>query len=97
MNWLRWLFSIPEPSADETPEASWESDPVESRVGVHCLSQFGDVHEFVDEEITKEGVSRLLRSLDWSSKFHQVFVVATPGVSMEVGGSLDVEHGLCAC
>jgi hypothetical protein len=76
--------------------AAWQGDPVESKVGVHVVPNFGDDPTEFTPLISKETVRAALKSVDWINGFHQVVVVTSPGISMEVGGSLDPEHGLSA-
>lgn len=75
---------------------SWETDPVESRVGIHVISNPGADPGVFSSDISPQAVRAALRSLDWVNGFHQVIVVISPGISMEVGGSLNPEHGLSA-
>ena len=37
-----------------------------------------------------------IRAIDWDNGFCQVFAAVRPGVWLEVGGSLDPDHGLPA-
>ena len=75
---------------------AWETDPVESRVGTHVIPNFGDDPMHFSAETTEESIRAALNGVDWKNGFHQVVVVTAPGVSMEVGGSLDPDHGLSA-
>ena len=71
------------------------TDAPEGRaVGLHVLSDFGDTHEFVSEAPDRRLIMSTLRTLDWRNGFHQVILITEPGVSMEVGGSLDPSDGL---
>ncbi|HBS54110.1 MAG TPA: hypothetical protein DEA38_00040 [Stenotrophomonas sp.] len=63
---------------------------------VHVISDFGDAHHLAANEATPQTIRDALQSVDWVHGFHQVVVVVEPGVSMEVGGSLDPQHGLSA-
>lgn len=74
----------------------WEFESVETEVGIHVISGMGETQQLISSEISEDVVSRTLRELDWPHGFYQVFVVRSRGVSMEVGGSLDAEHGLSA-
>jgi len=76
--------------------SDWESEASETEIGVHVLSNFGEEQHLVSSTISKQTIRDALRSLDWVNGFHQVVVVTSRGVSMEVGGSLDPEHGLSA-
>ncbi|MGY0613411.1 hypothetical protein [Luteimonas sp. A501] len=93
---LAVLLSIllPTSAAAQTPD--WETDPTESRVGIHVIPNFGDDPTVYSPEITEAAIRSALKSVDWVAGFHQVVVVFAPGTSMEVGGSLDPEHGLSA-
>lgn len=74
----------------------WRADPVESRAGIHVVSNFGDEEVFFSTEISAQAIRRALQLVDWEEGFHAVTVVLTPGVSMDVSGSLDPQHGLSA-
>jgi hypothetical protein len=82
--------------APEPMRHAWETDPIESRIGTHVIPNFGDDPARFSSEISEAGIRTALKSVDWESGFHQVIVVTAPGVSMEVGGSLDPDHGLSA-
>ena len=75
---------------------AWETDPVESKVGIHVIPNFGDDPTVYSPAISEEAVRSALQSVDWLNGFHQVVVVLSPGTSMEVGGSLNPDHGLSA-
>ena len=76
---------------------AWQDDPIESTVGIHVVPHFGDDPTEFYSEISQDSVRAALRSVDWENGFHQVVVVISPGISMEVGGSLNPDHGLSAC
>jgi hypothetical protein len=84
------------PACSGEPTHSWETDPVESRVGIHIISNFGDDPAVFSSNISAQAVQAALQRVDWVNGFHQVVVVISPGVSMEVGGSLNPGHGLSA-
>ena len=90
------LLALLLPSCSAQPTQSWETDPVESRVGIHVIPNFGDDPTVFNPDISPEAVQSALQSVDWVNGFHQVVVVVSPGISMEVGGSLNPEHGLSA-
>ena len=69
-------------------------EPVGSKIGLHVLSDFGETHVFVSETPNRRLIISTIRALDWDSGFHQVILISAPGVSMEVGGSLDSSNGL---
>ena len=92
LKFLAWFFP-PDTSARAD---SWESDPVESQSGIHVISNFGADLSVFSVEINEGAVSDALKSVDWENGFHQIVVVLSPGTSMEVGGSLNPEHGLSA-
>ena len=71
-----------------------ESDPVGSVVGLHVLTDFAGGHIYITENPTPEIIVKTIRDLDWVNGFHQVIITSSPGVSMEVGGSLRSEDGL---
>ena len=75
---------------------AWEANPVESKIGIHVIPNFGDDPTVYLPIISEEAVRSALRSVDWVNGFHQVVVVLSPGTSMEVGGSLEPDHGLAA-
>jgi len=95
MGWLsRFILSaggikIPEPE-------DIEFDDTENKVGVHLLSYYGEVHDHKSETIDVAEVSELIDNLDWEDNFYQVVCTLRPGVSMEVGGSLNESDGLAA-
>lgn len=93
---LAVLLSILLPTGAVAQTPAWETDPTESRVGIHIIPNFGDDPTVYSSEITEAAVRSALKSVDWVTGFHQVVVVLSPGTSMEVGGSLDPEHGLSA-
>jgi hypothetical protein len=87
---LRSLFGA---KAAKSP--SQVTDPPDGRaIGLHVLSDFGDNYEFVSEAPNRPLIMSTIRALDWRNGFHQVILVTEPGVSMEVGGSLDPSDGL---
>lgn len=81
-----------EPSGDPVDG----DDPVEDVPGLHVLSEYGSQHGLVDKHPTEKSIRATIRSLDWVGGFHQVVLVTSPGVSLEVGGSLDPDDGLAA-
>lgn len=85
-----------ESNGDQTDAREPSDDPVEDAPGLHVLSDYGSEHGFVDKTPTEETIRATLRSLDWVGGFHQVVLVTSPGVSLEVGGSLDPDDGLAA-
>ena len=93
---LSLILSIVIPACSVEPTDRWETDPVESRVGVHVIPNFGDDPTVFSSDISPQAVQAALHSVDWGSGFHQVVVVISPGISMEVSGSLNPEHGLSA-
>lgn len=74
---------------------SWVNDKTETEVGVHLLLANGEnIH--VSSELKFSIIKDKLNSLDWINNFYQFVVVTQPGVSMEVGGSLNGVDGLSA-
>jgi|GEM_PF-3187999 len=82
------------PQAD--PGEAGPPDPMETRSGVHLLHGMGAEHEFFSGTVDRSSVLAAIRSVDWDNEFSQVFAVVRPGVWLEVGGSLDPDHGLSA-
>lgn len=73
----------------------WMFDKTESEVGVHVLSSTGK-HTHISNKLTWELIRKELHTLDWHNNFYQFIVVTDPGVSMEVGGSMNGIDGLSA-
>lgn len=69
-------------------------DPVLDNPGLHVLSGFADTHAYLTPNPSEDEIRRAIAPLDWEGGFHQVFLVKSPGKAIEVGGSLDPEHGL---
>lgn len=93
---LDLLLSMLLPPASTAQQTTWETDPTETEVGIHVIPNFGDDPVIHSPDIDEAAVRSALQSVDWVNGFHQVVVVLSPGTSMEVGGSLDPEHGLSA-
>ena len=91
---LALLLTTLLPTSAAAQTSAWEADPTESMVGIHVIPNFGDDPTQYSPEITEAAVRSALSSVDWVTGFHQVVVVLSPGTSMEVGGSLNPEHGL---
>jgi hypothetical protein len=70
--------------------------PEGRKIGLHVLSDFGDTHTFVAEVPKRRIIVSTIRTLDWETGFHQIILVKEPGVSLEVGGSLNPDDGLSA-
>jgi len=83
-------------SGDPTDAQEPSDDPVEEIPGLHVLSEYGDQHRFLDKNPTEETIRATIRGLDWVGGFHQVLLVKSPGVSLEVGGSLHPDDGLAS-
>ena len=60
------------------------------------MSDYGDDYDYLSEEISTRIISSEINKLDWENGFFQLIVVVEPGVSMEVGGSLNGIDGLSA-
>jgi hypothetical protein len=75
------------------PDSVMASPEVEV-VGLHVLTNFPTEHILVTESPVEADIVRTIRGLDWRNGFHQVILVTSPGVSMEVGGSLKPGVGL---
>lgn len=84
------------PATEIEKGSEWESDSIESRIGIHVIPSFGDEPTIYSQSLSEQAVLEAIASLDWIGGFHQVVVVTSPGTSMEVGGSLNPEHGLSA-
>ena len=63
-------------------------------VGLHVLTNFPTERVFVTDSPVEADIVETIRDLDWRNGFHQVILVTSPGVSMEVGGSLEPGVGL---
>ena len=95
-NLFATLLALLLPASAPQQVHAWQDDPVESKVGIHVIPNFGDDPTEFNPEISQEAVRAALNSVDWVTGFHQVVVVTSPGISMEVGGSLNPDHGLSA-
>ena len=74
----------------------WMDDPTEATAGVHLLSDYGSDHKYLSSDISIAAISEEIRKLDWQENFYQFVVVMDPGISMEVGGSMNGIDGLSA-
>ncbi|MDD1508906.1 hypothetical protein [Pseudomonas sp. CNPSo 3701] len=63
-------------------------------VGLHVISGFGEKYSFISNSPNDIDISNTIDNLDWEGGFHQVILVTSPGISIEVGGSLDPSDGL---
>jgi hypothetical protein len=79
-----------------TARPAWENDPIESVVGIHVLTDYGSQHRHLGKNLNASHALSELRKLPWTKQFMQFVVVTKPGVSMEVGGSLNGVDGLSA-
>ena len=70
------------------------TSPENEVVGLHVLTNFPTEHVFVTASPVEADIVETIRKLDWRNGFHQVILVTSPGVSMEVGGSLEPGVGL---
>ncbi len=86
------LFTVSPAQAD----FNWEDDSIEGVKGLHLLNDYGDGHEFISKSIDVQTVITQLKKLPWKTEFIQLIVVTQPGISMEVGGSLNGIDGLSA-
>ena len=68
--------------------------PDGERVGLHVLSDYGDIHRFISDTPNRRIIIDTIRELDWENGFHSVILIKQPGLSLEVGGSLDPSDGL---
>ena len=57
-------------------------------VGLHVISGFGEKYSFISNSPSDIEISTTVDDLDWEGGFHQVILVTSPGISIEVGGSL---------
>ena len=86
-----------QPSNGGAPESQGPSgDPTSDLPGLHVLSDYGSGYEYVGENPSEETIRRTIRKLDWHDGLHQVVLVTSPGISLEVGGSLNPEDGLAS-
>ncbi len=85
-----------EPVSDRDTTGQLSGDPTNDVPGLHVLSDYGAEHTFVGKSPTERTIRATIRDLDWVNGFHQVILVTAPGVSLEVGGSLDPQDGLSA-
>jgi len=83
-------------TSDPPNQDAWQTDPTETLVGIHLISDYGNKQVTLSTEISKELIAKELNKLDWENRFFQFVVVVSPGVSMEVGGSLNGIDGLSA-
>ena len=86
------LFGI----RSKKPTAQVVDGPEGRKIGLHVLSDFGDTHTFVADAPNRRIIVSTIRALDWETGFHQIILIKEPGVSLEVGGSLNPEDGLSA-
>jgi len=63
-------------------------------VGLHVISGFGEKYSFISNSPSDIEISTMVDDLDWEGGFHQVILVTSPGISIEVGGSLAPSDGL---
>ena len=76
--------------------ADWTLYPTETTVGIHLISDYGNYQTLLSKDISNKIISTEINKLDWVSNFYQFVVVLEPGISMEVGGSLNGIDGLSA-
>lgn len=77
------------------PDAQERSDePTDDVPGLHVLTDYEAQQILVDKNPTEDVIRATIRSLDWHEGFHRVLLVTSPGVSLEVSGSLDPDYGL---
>lgn len=75
---------------------SWKEDPSETVVGIHLLTDYGSGYQFLSRELSDKKVREEINKLEWQRRFYQLVVVTKPGISMEVGGSINPNVGLSA-
>jgi hypothetical protein len=75
---------------------SWKEDPSETVVGIHLLTDYGSGHQLLSQELSEKKIREEIYKLEWQRKFYQLVVVTEPGISMEVGGSMNPNVGLSA-
>ena len=95
MGWLsKFILSA---AGKKTPTVEdFLPEPYEENVGVHLLSNYGEEYEQISPDTSKETIADLITRLDWESYFYQVICTIEPGVTLEVGGSLNDFDGLSA-
>lgn len=82
-----------EPSDDPNAEEPGR-DPADDEPGLHVFSDYCDQYGLVEKNPTEDTIRAAVRGLDWVEGFHIVMLVKSPGVCLDVGGSLDPEYGL---
>ncbi len=91
-----WATTEPQKPGDDPADAEEpDSDPIEDVPGLHVLS-YGAEHTLVDKYPSERSIRATIRNLDWVDGFHQVLLVTSSGVSLEVGGNLDPDIGLAS-
>ncbi|ACE83307.1 PLD nuclease N-terminal domain-containing protein [Cellvibrio japonicus] len=94
MEIMRWEMSNLKEEMDFYNEA-WKEDKTETAVGIHIIFPDGK-HDHISDKLDLEIIEKEIKKLDWHSNFYQFIVVIKPGISMEVGGSLNGVDGLSA-
>jgi len=84
-----WLFNVKSVQLDTDT-----FDPVEAEPGLHVIADFGADHALASAAPDEQIIARTMSRLDWERSFYQVVLVRSSGESLEVGGSLDPQHGL---
>ncbi|MGI9235882.1 MAG: hypothetical protein ACR2QZ_00700 [Woeseiaceae bacterium] len=91
---VNWSNTDAQDLSGDPADQELSGDPANDVPGLHVLSEHGDQHRFIDENPTEKTIRMTMTSLNWVDGFHQVVLVTSPGVSLEVGGSLHPEDGL---
>lgn len=74
-------------------------DTLDSYPGLHLIADGLNndrTYKYVSKNPTDEDIKSLIDSLEWLESFHQVILVLSPDVSMEIGGSMNPKDGLSA-
>jgi hypothetical protein len=99
MKWFKKLFrpgrKLSEPDFSEADIAPAMPNPEDQR-GLYLLSDYGHSCQLVSVAISPSAIEDLVNRIEWEAGFYQVICTRQPGVSMEVGGSLNGADGLSA-
>ena len=71
-------------------------DHFERTIGLHLLANYGSKYSFLSSSVSQSTINHEIHKLDWPNSFYQLILVLEPGISMEVGGSLNPSDGLSA-
>jgi hypothetical protein len=80
ITFLLFVIGVSNVAADE----NWRSDQIESKRGIHLLSDYGSGYHYLGNNLELTNVLSELNKLNWRKNFLQFMVVKQPGISMEV-------------